>query len=170
MRVPTILDVEASGFGAHSYPIEVGVARHDGEKFCRLIRPFDSWTYWDGKAQALHGISQHDLLQHGANPKEVCLQLNAFMGCSIAYSDGWVVDHPWLIKLYTAAGVDMTFQLRAIEYLLNERQMNVWTDTKTSVLAAHTLQRHRASSDAEVIQKTYVQSSAIPTGETLIAK
>ena len=38
-RVPNIIDVEASGFGPHSYPIEVGLALGDGSKFCSLILP-----------------------------------------------------------------------------------------------------------------------------------
>ena len=37
--VPTILDLEASGFGRDSYPIEVGYVLPDGSSFCSLIRP-----------------------------------------------------------------------------------------------------------------------------------
>ncbi len=37
--LPTVIDVEASGFGAGSYPIEVGVAFPDGRSWCCLIRP-----------------------------------------------------------------------------------------------------------------------------------
>ena len=53
---PSIIDVEASGFGAKSYPIEIGVVRHDGAKWCKLIRPFDHWVHWDDEAEALQDL------------------------------------------------------------------------------------------------------------------
>jgi hypothetical protein len=34
-----VLDIEASGFGRHSYPIEIGYARDDGHAWCSLVRP-----------------------------------------------------------------------------------------------------------------------------------
>ena len=34
---PDIIDIEASGFGPDSYPIEIGVALSSGEKYCSLI-------------------------------------------------------------------------------------------------------------------------------------
>ena len=46
-REPYIIDVEASGFGNGSYPIEVGVVLNNGEKFCTLIVPAANWTHWD---------------------------------------------------------------------------------------------------------------------------
>lgn len=42
---PAVLDVEASGFGRYSYPIEVGYALPDGRVFCTLIRPEPHWTH-----------------------------------------------------------------------------------------------------------------------------
>ena len=41
---PLIIDVEASGFGATSYPIEVGVALDGRDNFCSLILPASDWT------------------------------------------------------------------------------------------------------------------------------
>jgi hypothetical protein len=46
-EVPAVLDVEASGFGAGSYPIEIGYIASDGTSYCTLIRPAPSWTHWD---------------------------------------------------------------------------------------------------------------------------
>ena len=45
IKMPSIIDVEASGFGAASYPIEIGVVRYDGAKWCKLLRPLDDWTH-----------------------------------------------------------------------------------------------------------------------------
>ena len=55
---PYIIDVEASGFGSDSYPIEVGLALEPGERFCTLIRPLDHWDHWDEQAESVHKISR----------------------------------------------------------------------------------------------------------------
>ena len=159
--LPTIIDVEASGFGAQSYPIEIGIVRYDGAKWCKLIRPFDSWMHWDKNAQALHGITRAMLHARGAEPISVCNELNAFLGNTLVYSDGWVVDNPWLIKLFAAAQVEMTFTCRALEYILSEGQMNVWHEVKAQQLAKLGVKRHRASADALVIQQTYAQTMGL---------
>ena len=52
-RVPACLDMEASGFGRHSYPIEVGFVLGDGQSWCTLIRPAADWTHWDPAAERL---------------------------------------------------------------------------------------------------------------------
>ncbi|WP_018982716.1 3'-5' exonuclease [Salinimonas chungwhensis] len=155
---PTIIDVEASGFGAQSYPVEVGLIRCDGERFCSLIKPADDWQHWDEQAQQLHGISRDDLATYGQSPTDVCLQLNKFVGSSTVYCDGWVVDYPWLIKLFNTAGVPMEFRVSSLDFLLKEHQMDVWDAVKEGLLAEFNDRRHRASSDAELIQLTYMES------------
>ena len=35
---PAVLDIEASGFGVGSYPIEVGFVLPDGQSYCSLLR------------------------------------------------------------------------------------------------------------------------------------
>ena len=63
--LPTVLDIEASGFGRGSYPIEVGIARADGSCCAFLIQPLDEWVHWDPKAELLHGISRERLMKEG---------------------------------------------------------------------------------------------------------
>jgi hypothetical protein len=157
MRVyrPTILDIEASGFGVQSYPIEVGIVRSDGERFCKLIKPFDDWQFWQHSAEKVHGISRQDLLQYGVNGTQICLELNAFLGDGIAYSDGWVVDSPWLSILFERAKVPMQFTLSSLEMILKESQMDQWHTVKDEVIDSLNLVRHRASNDALIIQKTF---------------
>lgn len=164
ITLPTIIDIEASGFGAASYPIEIGIVRYDGAKWCKLLRPFASWVHWDSQAESLHGISQQMLQARGEDPYKVCVELNNFLGNTIVYSDGWVVDNPWLIKLYAAANVDMSFTCRALEYILTEPQMERWHDVKNSLVAEHNVKRHRASSDAMIIQQTYAKTIELTQG------
>ena len=61
---PPILDIEASGFGPGSYPIEVGFVTSDGKAWCSLIRPESDWRHWDEKAAAMHGITRGNIVGH----------------------------------------------------------------------------------------------------------
>ncbi len=47
MSLPTIIDIEASGFGRGSYPIEVGFITADGKTGCSLIKPEAQWKSWN---------------------------------------------------------------------------------------------------------------------------
>nr|WP_136250664.1 hypothetical protein [Ningiella ruwaisensis] len=155
---PAIIDVEASGFGAQSYPIEIGIALPNGQRFCKLIRPFPQWQYWDDKAQAVHGICYADLLAYGEDPIAVCLALNAHAKDMTLYSDAWVVDHPWIVKLFAQAAVRMEFSISSLEMVLSEPQIALWDDEKLSVIENCGLKRHRASSDAFIIQQTFLRT------------
>lgn len=152
---PAILDFEASGLGASSYPIEVGVALGDGRKFCSLIAPLPQWQHWDPRAEALHGIGRELLAARGRAPAEVATELNGLVGEATLYSDGWVVDSTWFGQLFRAAGVAPRFRLSPLELILDEEQMANWHAVKDAVLAEHAAQRHRASFDAFVIQETW---------------
>lgn len=77
------------------------------------------------------------------------------------YSDGWVVDQSWLIKLFYRAGLPMQFRVSPLEMILKEAQMEIWHEVKAQVLEELNLQRHRASNDALVIQITYARTLAL---------
>src|SRR5918995_1171108 len=87
MNTPTIIDLEASGFGTGSYPIEVGFVLADGSTQCMLIKPDEGWTHWDSKAEAVHGITRATLQAHGKSPLEVASQLNRSLARQTVYSD-----------------------------------------------------------------------------------
>ncbi len=58
MRDPCVIDIEASGFGRNSYPIEVGYVLPDGRAGCMLVAPAPGWTHWDESAAQVHGITR----------------------------------------------------------------------------------------------------------------
>ncbi|MFC3092869.1 hypothetical protein DRW07_01450 [Alteromonas sediminis] len=155
IMTPTIIDIEASGFGSQSYPIEVGVITADGRRFCRLIKPLPHWSHWDPQAEGLHGISKQDLVQHGEDPRRVCHQLNAFLNTTTVYSDGWTVDSSWINRLFGDVGVNMVFHVSPLELILSEAQMSIWHRVKESMLKRQDCRRHRASNDAKLVQSTY---------------
>jgi len=152
------MDIEASGFGPESYPIEIGVVRSDGARYCKLIKPFDDWCHWDIAAENLHGISKSLLNQKGISGVQICLELNDFIRSEPTYSDGWVVDSPWLVKLYDRAQIEIGFRLSSLEMILKEGQYDVWDEAKASILRRINIQRHRASNDAMLIQRTYIET------------
>jgi hypothetical protein len=161
---PFIIDVEASGFGSASYPIEIGVALNDGRKFCTLIIPAPDWTHWDEEAEKIHQVSRNILEAYGKPINEVADQLNEMFAGMTLYSDGWVVDKPWLTTLFQAAGRPMKFSVSPLEMILSEKQMAVWHDTKDKVIIEMNLTRHRASNDAWIIQETFKQTLDISNG------
>lgn len=152
---PLIVDVEASGFGGASYPIEVGVALDDGHKYCALILPEPEWTHWDPEAEKIHRIPRDVLETYGRPVRTVAETLNELLATRTVYSDGWVVDKPWLTTLFEAARMPMRFHVSPLELILSESQMACWHQEKDTVLASMDLSRHRASHDAWIIQETY---------------
>lgn len=161
---PHIIDFEASGFGVDSYPIEVGVVLGNGQKYCALIKPARNWVYWDEQAERVHGLTRETLLNWGKPISLVVDELNEFLAGKTVYSDGWVVDKPWLLRLFYQCGVQPAFCLSALEMILKEAQMDIWSQTKRQVIQDLALMRHRASTDALIIQETYARTQQLICG------
>ena len=158
--MPVVLDVEASGFGRASYPIEVGFVLADGSGHCTLVCPQAAWTHWDESAQAAHGIRRDDAVMHGRPVAEVAHWLNERLGGQTVYCDGWAHDYPWLHALFEAAEVRPRFRLAHVLDLLDERQTARFDATRAQVEAELGLPRHRASHDARIVQATVTRLRA----------
>jgi len=156
---PNIVDIEASGFGADSYPIEVGVVLSNGDRYCSLICPESDWLHWDDSAEKVHHISRDTLFKYGKPIQIVADELNALLQNQTVYSDGWVVDSPWLKQLFYKANRPLKFSISPLEMILSESQMEVWHGVKETLLAGSESKRHRASFDAQLIQDTYVKTA-----------
>lgn len=161
--LPAVIDLEASGFGRDSYPIEVGFVLEDGRCGCTLIRPEPDWTHWDPEAARTHGISRELLLARGRPAQEVARWLNQHLGGRIVYSDGWAHDYPWLARLFDSAGATPRFRIDHLRTLLDETQAAAWQRQLAHVRAAHQGQRHRASVDARHIRAALATTISRPT-------
>lgn len=157
---PIIIDIEASGFGGTSYPIEVGIALDDDTKYCALILPAPDWDHWDDAAEKVHRIARDVLETYGKPIHAVASELNELLEGKTLYTDGWVVDKPWLTTLFHKAQLNMKFSVSPLEMILSEKQMERWHETKDKMLADLKKQRHRASFDAWIIQETYKRTLA----------
>lgn len=151
-NLPCVLDIEASGFGRGSYPIEIGFVLPDGTAYCTLVIPDESWTHWDGDAERVHGISRSLLQRHGRSVHEVALELNHRLAGRTVYCDNWAHDYAWLARLFESADTSPTFKLRHLRELMSENAAEHFDDARELVERNLQLRRHRASSDARVLQ------------------
>jgi hypothetical protein len=99
------LDFEASSLGKHGYPIEVAWVFATGEEESHLIRPAASWTDWDAKAEAVHGISRKQLVAEGTPLEEVAQRMVLVLTGAALYATAPSWDGKWLSKLLRTAGL-----------------------------------------------------------------
>jgi len=162
MDTPAFIDVEASGLGPRSYPIEVGLITSTGTMFCTLIVPPEEWARldavaWDPQAESVHGITRSILTTYGKPLAEVARELNRVAGGMTLFSDAWGNDYAWLARLFDAADLSMHFQVESSRKLLTEDEAARWGAAKQEVIAELKLTRHRASSDAKILQRTLLR-------------
>jgi DNA polymerase III epsilon subunit-like protein len=155
--VPAVIDVEASGFGTQSYPIEIGYVLPDGTLACFLVRPEVHWIHWDEAASQVHGISRHLLLSVGKPVTQVAQWLNDQLKGMTLYSDSWAHDYFWLATLFEEANLVPLFKLEHFACIIPEEDLGKWDDVRAGIQSELGLQRHRASNDALILQRTWVR-------------
>jgi hypothetical protein len=160
IAVPAVLDIEASGFGRDSYPVEIGFVLPDGQTYCSLIRPAPDWTHWDPGAERVHHITLQSAIDYGRDVVDVARQLNERLRGRTIYCDGWAHDYVWLNVLFEAAQMTPAFKLDNLRALLTDQEASSFDACKHEVETEMSLQRHRASSDAAVLQRTLVRLRA----------
>lgn len=153
---PAILDIEASGFGLGSYPIEVGFVQPNGQTWCSLVKPQTDWQHWDPNAATVHNITREQLQQNGRSPTEIVDVLNERLRGMTVYTDAWAHDYTWLNRLYEAADRSPTFKLESLRALLSDSEAAAWHEVKRGVAIQSGLERHRASADARILQQTWM--------------
>jgi|TARA_A100001015_G_scaffold244591_3_gene280159 hypothetical protein len=155
--LPPIIDVEASGFGRGSFPIEIGFALEDREVHSYLIKPVSHWTHWSEEAEAIHGISRDKLEQEGLSIRDVALLLNEHLFNKTLYSDAWSFDSSWIGRLFEEAELVQRFRIETINKLLTMEEMERWADTKCTLWNELDVDRHRAANDVKVLQETFLR-------------
>lgn len=161
ITAPPIIDLEASGFGRGSYPIEVGFALENRDIHSFLIKPEDDWTHWSEEAEQIHGISREQLQAEGMSIEEIALKLNELLRGQTLYSDAWSFDSSWIGRLFDSAGIVQRFRIDTINKLLKPEQVEHWHPTKEAVLNDLGLKAHRAAIDVQVLQETYLRISKL---------
>ncbi|WP_295716928.1 hypothetical protein [uncultured Halovibrio sp.] len=120
-----ILDIEASGLGPDSYPIEVAWCSLDGEQaWSALINPASAgdWEDWDDYAEeAIHGIARDQLLREGQDVVTVARELEQHLGGEEVFSDALPFDSFWLRRLFSAVGRPNPVRLQSLETIYCSR-------------------------------------------------
>jgi hypothetical protein len=158
---PCVIDIEASGFGRRSYPIEVGYVLADGRARCTLIRPPAHWNHWDLGAEAVHHITRETLQRHGREALDVARMLNQDLAGLTVYCDGWAHDYAWLAVLFDEAELPQRFKLESVRVLLDEQGLSRLPGLQKSAMAELGAVRHRASNDARALQLAIERAAAI---------
>lgn len=154
---PCVIDIEASGFGGGSYPIEVGYVTGDGRTACTLVLPAEGWRHWDRGAERVHGITRAVLLAHGRPVREVAGLLNRDLADQTVYCDGWAHDYSWMARLFDEAECSPAFKLESVNALLDESALARLDAARQAALAEMGLTRHRASNDARALQQAVMR-------------
>lgn len=99
------LDFEASSLSDTSYPIEVGWVWEDGREEEFLIAPAPTWSDWDARSEAIHGITRTELERDGQPHDTVARHMvETLAGHDLRVSaPSW--DGKWLSTLLRAAGL-----------------------------------------------------------------
>ena len=152
------IDVEASGLGEFTYPIEIGITSWPSPEaeistWSTLISPPPAWRQhriWSREGQAIHGITR-DQLEVGSTPLEALAKANELIGPHLAFCDGGEHDLRWLLHLAQAAAIRPSFRLGDWRSLVGalpgaqHAQMTRWFSAEPVV--------HRAGPDAERLMK-----------------
>lgn len=147
-----VIDIEASGLGDDSYPIEIAWGhRYDPTVYDSfLIRPPENWTHWDDYAEFnIHGLSRETLRREGISVADAVARLERHLGGKTVYSDYVPSDRPWVVKLYRQIGREPTFEFRSIQSLIRPDKIADYFLRYDS-----TPTRHRALADVRKIIST----------------
>jgi hypothetical protein len=92
--------------------------------------------------------------KHGRSVAEVAALLNERLHGRTVFSDGWANDYTWLAALFEEAGRVPSFKLESLRKLLTDNEASQWHEETSRQRAETAMPRHRASSDAKLLQMT----------------
>lgn len=101
-----IVDIEASGLGFCTFPIEIAVINLTGDvSYSALIKPQRDWAHWnwDEMAEQVHNISWKMLQENGLPAERVAKEVWHILAGSELYSDAPQQDLAWLEVLRDVA-------------------------------------------------------------------
>lgn len=114
----SIIDIEASGLGPESYPIEIAAYNGVELSYSVLINPdtAEDWSHWDYIAEEdIHGISREFLQEHGEDAFLTVIRMNKVLDGQVLYSDALDSDLFWVRRLYEQVlDRPMTFEMKSI--------------------------------------------------------
>lgn len=111
-----VIDIKASGLCDQSYPISIGVAGAEDQRWSWLIYPLETWHGWSHESESEHGITRDKLLEEGRDGFIICKEMNAiFKGLKLVASTSFVIG--LLTKIFKDLSIIMSFEVLEIETL-----------------------------------------------------
>jgi hypothetical protein len=146
------LDIEASGLGDESYPIQIGYSFEEKGKLVTkefFIKPAEHWEYWDDEAEEFIHHIPRQALKNGLSIQDACEKLNLDLIGAEIIVDSKEYDVFWLEKLFSEAQVNMGFNIINIDdYLF--KKYGVKNDRYEQERELHEFS-HSAGEDSKVI-------------------
>jgi DNA polymerase III epsilon subunit-like protein len=151
-----VLDIEASGLGENSFPIEIAWQGPTVKPQSFLIRPDPQWDLesWDDRAEQLHGIPLQQALAEGVPARSIVEQLCRDCAGRTILSDGLAFDQAWLNQLYAASQWQGNIRLTDLFLWLGQCHRETGTPSREAIsvfvrgLDNHS-QAHRALADVQ---------------------
>lgn len=149
-----LIDIEASGLGLDSYPVEIAILV-DNKMFSWLIAPEKSWQHWDTAAEGLHGISRQILISQGKAARFVADAINEVMvgANGLLYSDAAEWDADWIRTLFGAVGAVPEFHILPVSDLLADAEFRHFQRKHEEIASSAKYRRHRAEHDIRIIHE-----------------
>lgn len=105
------VDVESSGLGEGTFPVEIAVSDDALHVRSWIVRPAPGWVPRDWqRVEAIHGLSWEEVLD-GTSVEIVAQELADAIGDRIAVSDAVNYDGEWIYELYRSAGRLVPFRI-----------------------------------------------------------
>ncbi|MGF1463006.1 MAG: exonuclease domain-containing protein [Maricaulaceae bacterium] len=151
------IDVEASGLGPQSWPIEVAWVNLDGAAAATLIQPHPDWSMqaWMASAEALHGLTPDQVYREGAPVASIASNLNDTLHDATVISDAPAFDGFWLGRLFEAADLAPAFGLTDWMAALAPFGRASRLASAVERAATHAPRTHRALADARHLRAVY---------------
>lgn len=138
-----LIDVKASGLMSGSFPVEVGFLVFEETKpgdfkervETYVVKPDAGWdpNHWDVEAQAMHGLSFHDLRRFGHDTQSIAAHLLHHMRNRVVFTDAVEHDERWLDKLHQAAKRPRDYEILSLTRL--QRLMGLDSKTGDEIFA-----------------------------------
>lgn len=170
------LDIEASGLGSASFPIEIGwVLDDEAGPESILVRPHETWDVasgWSAASAEIHGITPAMLEELGLSVEEACTRLDNLAPGRLVVSDAHRHDDWWLGRLYAAAGQEKTWSVGDVERLYGGLAQDAGLDPIEAAAVLTRIEQiyphpHRAGPDALRLAKA-ARVIADPTFRALV--
>lgn len=129
------VDCEASSLFRPSFPVEVGVARCDGNAEGYLVKPVPAWDdyEWAPESEKIHGIARSEAEQHGRSVEWHAQWLNEQFRDKVILSDNPDYEAYWLGELFDAASVIPEFEITYSVPILKDFVFDAFGPTIQSV-------------------------------------